>query len=424
MTYRLTNRFSIMVAGIIMMLCLGVCNLWNILMPESLEYYGWPSSSATIVHSVLFASTVLGNIVGGWLNDHIGSHRTAYIGWALFFMGFIVSSLIRQSLPGLLYLTYSFTVGFGSGLCYCSIITSTQKWWANKKGMASGIVVCAYGLSVTILSPIAEGLFSKGLILPDVFRIFGIAFGLIVGVGCLFIYEPPGSYVMSQLGMDENNAAKSEDSELSKDITVREILRNKNYYKLLYCMIFGAPMYSMLNAQFKMMGVIRGLNEKQAIYAVMLTGIGSACGRFLIPRLADRIGSKRVMLLDFSCVFVITFFMLFARNTFYTVCIFCLSVIYGGGAAMTPVLASDCFGFGRLGTNYSMLMVSALINAAIFPTLGGYLVTDGITTAWTFIIPMILEITGIYMIHTLKFSNINNRKVNMVNADCVKTGVN
>ena len=67
---------------------------------------------------------------------------------------------ITESTPWLLWLSYGVLGGFGMGMSYTTTIATCQKWFPDKRGLATGIV-SALGF-VGLFTPVAEA-FDKEL---------------------------------------------------------------------------------------------------------------------------------------------------------------------------------------------------------------------------------------------------------------------
>ena len=83
-----------------------------------------------------------------------------------------------SSLPAL-YLAYGVLYGFGVGLGYNAIMGTIVKWFPDKTGLASGILLMGFGISSLIVGKVGARLIGE-IGWRDTFMYFGIAFGIIV----------------------------------------------------------------------------------------------------------------------------------------------------------------------------------------------------------------------------------------------------
>ena len=59
------SKIVITVAGMAIMLCVGILYMWSVFLPYVTEYHGWKTSDVAMTSSIMMATFVLGNILGG-----------------------------------------------------------------------------------------------------------------------------------------------------------------------------------------------------------------------------------------------------------------------------------------------------------------------------------------------------------------------
>jgi OFA family oxalate/formate antiporter-like MFS transporter len=84
---------------------------------------------------------------GGINLPKYGSRKLALIGSVLYSLGYIISyfALKNESLP-LLYFGYGIVGGIGLGLAYVTPVAVASKWFPDKQGLVTGMVVMGFGL--------------------------------------------------------------------------------------------------------------------------------------------------------------------------------------------------------------------------------------------------------------------------------------
>ena len=152
------NKVMPLVSGAIIQLCIGIIYIWSIFQPAVMEYYSWSADNASVTFSIMLATFVLGIVVGGRLNDKKGPRLVVFLGGLMFCAGIFLSSLVPQDMPWLIYLFYGGMAGFGVGAAYTSTISCAQKWFMDKKGFATGVIVCTFGASTVVFTPIVNTL--------------------------------------------------------------------------------------------------------------------------------------------------------------------------------------------------------------------------------------------------------------------------
>ena len=148
----------------------------------------------------------------GRLSDKLGPRNVVLIGGLVMAFGFFMVSTITPPDPEvvkkggealqaanrtplyLLYLYYGVICGLGGGCVYLPPIATAPKWWPDRRALATGFTVVGLGLGSFIMAPLATGLINHyGSALP-VFKIVGIAMGIMVVMAALCLKVPPAGY--------------------------------------------------------------------------------------------------------------------------------------------------------------------------------------------------------------------------------------
>jgi len=397
------NRALPLVSGALIQLCIGIIYIWSIFKNPFVNYYSgfvsedYAQTCASLTYSLMLALFVLGIIAGGRMGDKKGPRPVVLAGGLLFFAGiflsFLSSSFAPQH-PWLICIFYGCIAGFGVGAAYTSTISCAQKWFADRKGFATGIIVCAFGASTVIFTPLVNFLLAQ-LGVPHTFLALSLIFLVIIMICVWNIQNPPAEYLKKI--MPQALATTPQ-----KQYTPSEVLRTRQYYLLLFCMILVNAAYFILNPLFKSLGEARGLTETAALAAVMVTGIASASGRLIAPWLSDKIGRKSVIVLLFCITIASVLLMIIAQGYAYTVLIALIAFAFGGGAGTFPAVSADYYGTKNAGINYGLVMIGFAVSALLFPQLASTVNVDGMPTALTFVIPAAGCVVGIFLASRLR----------------------
>ena len=144
------------------------------------------------------------------------------------------------------------------------------------------------------------------------------------------------------------------------------------------------------------------LTEAAALAGVMATGMASAAGRLLAPWLSDRLGRRNVLFLLYGITLVSILLLTFAQSYFFIVLIALISFAFGGSAGVYPAVTADYFGIKNNGTNYGLVMIAFAASGLMFPAIATVVTPGGIPTAWTFLVPAIASVAGIFVTLALK----------------------
>lgn len=388
------NKVLPLVAGAVIQLCIGIIYIWSIFQPAVMEYYGWNAGDASITFSIMLATFVVGIVVGGRINDKKGPRPVVFMGGLVFCAGILLSSFAPQNMPQLIWLFYGGMAGFGVGAAYTSTISCAQKWFMDKKGFATGVIVCTFGASTVVFTPVVNTLL-KTVGVSQTFLTLSLIFLAVILIFGWFVKNPSQKY------MDAFHVALPDLSK-QKQFTPGEVAKSKYYYFIFFSMLLLTPAYFIINPLLKSLGELRSLTEAAALAGVMATGIASAAGRLIAPWLSDRIGRKNVLFLLYGITLVCILLLIFAQSYAFIVLIALVAFAFGGSAGVYPAVTADYFGIKNNGVNYGLVMISFAVSGLLFPAIAKVVTPGGVPTAWTFAIPAIGAVVGVIITALLK----------------------
>jgi OFA family oxalate/formate antiporter-like MFS transporter len=392
---RIINKYSVLAASVLLFLAFGIFYIWNVFVPYIMEQYFWSylqASNVFYVHTVTF---VTGTITSGVFNKKFGSRAALYIGGYLFSAGFLLSSFITHNNAYFLFLTVTIA-SLGMGIAYSTIISCVQKWWAAKKGFATGIILCALGSSTVLFAPLVDSMLPEASFgLSQTFRLLFFVFFITVTLFGIFIKVPGNGEQINEAGKENNSPDQ---------YTPTQVIKSKNYYRALCILLFLIPLYYLVMPFLKVTGGDRGLSQSETITLIMLTGVVNVIGRFVCPKLTDAIKTKKVInllyVLALSCSVLISF----SRSTLYFATVLVIGFIYGGTMGIIPIIASDYFGTKHLSSNLGLFMIVVLIMSLLSPAITAIIEALGNSFIYIGVFSFIPGVLGIL---------INNRKKRM-----------
>jgi OFA family oxalate/formate antiporter-like MFS transporter len=340
----------------------------------------------------MLATFVAGIIFGGYLQDKSGPRKVTLIGSILIGAGMICTAFVSENFPWLVYITYGIIAGFGVGAVYMSTIAAVQKWFPDRRGFASGMIVCAFGLSLVVFAPAAN--FMLGTVgVPNTFLIFGGSFSVICIACSQVIKNPPEGYMSGGLSM---NAAIQK-----RQYSPNEIIKTKQFYLLLCGLLFTLPAYFILNPVFLSLGEERGLSEQLTVLGVALAGIGSAAGRLIVSWASDKTGRKTAMVATALIILCASLIMIFGEGVLFLICIMLISFGFGGAASVYSAMTADSFGTKYGGMNFGLVMLGFGVSALVFPIIS-YRLTAGGNYTSSFVLAAATCLTAIILVLMMK----------------------
>lgn len=389
---------------LVVQLCVGILYLWSVFRSPVQATFGMSTSAVTMVSSIMLFGFVLGNLIGGFINDKKNPKFANIIGVVLFALGIGLTGLLNEKTSGLIYVTYCAMGGLGSGIAYGACISCIQKWLPHKRGFASGLAVSAFGLSTVVFTPVSNWLmkiFKTGeAVLANgaqtitvnfmaVFFILAGVFAILGLVACAFIRLPSEDYIKSL------NIPASKSPMNQKNFTLGEAMKTVPFWCIFLSIFFINGTWNLTSPIIKTLGMERGLTEALAVFAVSFTGIPNAAGRLLMASLSDKIGRIPTMIILCVMTLVGAICMTFVTGIPYIVIVGIIAFAYGGPSALNAAMSTDFFGPKNSGTNYGVIMLALGFSSIFFNWISTtFLKSDPVPTfimaAITAVIPVIL----------------------------------
>jgi OFA family oxalate/formate antiporter-like MFS transporter len=162
---------------------------WTLFVPaiEARLHWGRPAIQTAFTVFVLTETWLLP--LEGPLIDRLGARRAAMAGGLLVGAGWVMNAA-AASLP-MLYAAAA-VGGIGAGLIYATTVSNAVRWFAHRRGLASGLTAAGFGAgSALILIPIAHWIAVHGY--QSAFLVFGIGQGACVLLLAWFMRFPPAA---------------------------------------------------------------------------------------------------------------------------------------------------------------------------------------------------------------------------------------
>jgi len=365
------RRLITVVACLVTMFCIGIVYLWSVFQQPVVDHYGWSSSAVTMVSSAIIFFYVLASLVSGFIQDRTGPRFVVILGGVMLSLGLFLTSLLKSGTPWLIYITYGVCAGFGVGFGYSGALNCIQKWYPHKRGFATGISVCAFGLATVVLGPLIE-LFIEKLGVPGAFRIMAFTFPVLVVVAGFFVRNPDEAYIAG-LNLPATSLKQ-------RQYTPKEALRTLEFWSLALSLLFLPAAYMMIVPRVKTLGLLRGLSANMTTLTVSLTGVASATSRLVAGIASDRIGGARTIWILSAVTLASSILMVFAEGGLYIAAVLLIVCGYSGPAGIFPALSTYAFGSKNSGTNYGMAFMFLGISSPLFTMVSNMVSKTGVET--------------------------------------------
>jgi len=389
------NRIKILLAGMLTFAAGGISYAWSIIQPFVMKQYHIDASAASAPFSVNLGVFVVGCILGGRLQLKFSVQKSLFIGVMVSFLGILSSAAVPVGAPWLLTITFGAVSGIGGGITYNTLIAAMQKYFPDKKGMATGFILCMIGVSGFYMSPFIDFVLTN-YSLTAMFLIVA-AVTLVAGIiGSLVIKDPPEGY------MADYRPADVKIFSTSKQYAPKEMLKTKSFYLISLSMFLAVPGFMLINPQFVVLSQQRNITPSQALTAVMLASVLQAAGRLLIPTISDKAGRKLTLVFIFILSSAVIGALVIAKGLAYPILFITLAFLYGGYLGTYPALSTDYFGTKNAGINYALVMTGFGIASLLCPVLVRAVKSTSLGTPMSFAIAGIATILGLILLLKLK----------------------
>ena len=355
------HPWTILAAGAAIQVLTGLPAAWGVFQQPVMEEYGLSEQGAGYAFGILIAAFGVGCVLGGFLQDRHGPRCAGLWGTALLCGGFFAAGLLPPGSAEAFFLAFSIPAGLGTAFLYPSIQSCAQKWYADRKGLATGVIGGAVGLSGAFLTVFVRTAV-RGLWIVQGIRGAFWALGAVTLpvclVGSLLLQDPP------QTGQTQK---PQENGKNTIDLAPQQMLRTKQYWLCAGAVCFSTPAVLLFSPIILKLGMERGLEEQAALWSVVLGSVGSAAGRLLMPLLSDRIGRRPTDMLLFAVSAGLSAGFAFAQGWGVVACYAGLTFCYSALAAVLPALSTDLFGFPHAGVNYGFLALGQSVGSLAFP---------------------------------------------------------
>ncbi len=400
--FKTPNRTAILVAGAAVQILTGIPAAWGVFQNSVMAEYQFSENTASYAFNILIAFFGLGCVLGGFLQDKKGPRTAALWGTALLCGGFLAAAFLPAGNQWLFFAAFSAPAGLGCAFLYPAIFSCAQKWYADKKGFATGVIGLSVGLSGAFLTfyvkLIAGGIILFGVEIAGIRAAFWSLAVLMFPVcllGSLLLQNPPPpkqtpqtqgkayrqpspqeAYITMRKGVPSAQSAQKQPAKPAKaqgaqplDYTPTQMLKTRQYWLCTASVCFSTPAVLLFSPILVRLGQERGLSETVALSMIVFGSVGSAAGRLLMPMLSDKITRRRTDLLLFAVSAALSVAFLFAQSWWFVAVYACLTFCYSGLAAVLPAFSTDLFGLPHAGVNYGFLALGQSVGSLGFPLL-------------------------------------------------------
>ena len=368
----------------VLQVCLGTVYAWSFFQTMLVRDSGWTFSQTAAAFSITIFTLGVSAALAGQALPRLGPRFLAVMGSVLFSGGYLIASLaLSLDSIWLFYLGYGVIGGAGIGMGYVTPVATVAKWYPDRKGLVTGIVVMGFGVGAFLLS---KGLAPLLIVraqgdLQLVFLWLGIFFACVL-IPCSLVLSDPPETGAPRPGPRRAPTVKLPPAE--KVEPAAPYLRTSQFGIMWTVFFFNiAAGISVISFQSELLQEVWGLADpaigpaKLAEYGATLIAVSSLCngvGRLFWGLLSDRLGRVSVFRILLASQMVVFGILMTETNPWIFSALVCYVLLcFGGGFATMPSFIVDVFGSKNMSKIYGTVLTAWSAAGIIGPMYVGYL---------------------------------------------------
>jgi OFA family oxalate/formate antiporter-like MFS transporter len=357
------NKYLIVLAGMIMQLSIGSIYAYSKWIEPLAQELNWDAHDTKTGFSLAICFLGLTAAFMGKFAQKIGPAKGGLIAALFLTIGLLGSALsVKINSLYLFYLTFGVLQGIGLGFGYIVPVYTVVKWFPDRPGLASGIIIMSFALG-SLLTSFLIGPLYNSMGLSGAFATLGIAYGICMLLSALYLANPINV---------------SNDQHSHQDLTPKEIITDKRFIALWLLLFLNVCGGIAIISKAAVLGEeVVGMSSSQATMFVAIIGLFNGVGRLFWSSISDKIGCWATFMI-FIGINAVCFALIPAFSTnqisFQTLT-FIIIAGYGAGFATMPSFVKSIFGADKYAPVLGYTLTAWSAAAFVGPLLLG-LTTD------------------------------------------------
>ncbi|MBK8806997.1 MAG: MFS transporter [Bacteroidales bacterium] len=357
----------------ILMLILGSVYAWSFFQKLIVDQYSWSNTRVAWSFSIAILMLGISAAWGGANLKKYGAQKLALIGVSLWSVAFMLGGLaFYYQNSVLLIFGFGFIGGVGLGLGYVTPVITAAKWFPEKKGLVTGMVIMGFGLGALLLSKViapfflnlyANSLTCTFLSIGGVYLILGL-------LSAYFVVEPESSpNTQKDLDKTPNDYIFLL---LSKQFVAIWIIFFINIVAGIMLISFQS---SMIQDLFLLYGTSYSPLQLTSYGATLIavSSVFNGIGRFFWVSISDRMGRIQTFRFILATQIIVFVLLNFVSNPIVFGALVCVVLLgYGGGFGTMPSFVADIFTDKHMSHIYGLLLTAWSCAGIVGPQIAAY----------------------------------------------------
>lgn len=363
----LRYRKYIMGADMLMLLLAGLMYAWSIFVKPLEAEFGWLRAQTSLTYTISVASNSLAAWMAARIAKKIGPNRVVRLAAVAVMAGFMLASRTKQLWQ--LYLCYGVMCAGGLGMTYNVILSTIVRWYPEKPGMMSGVMLMCYGLGAMLF-----GSGVSALVETLGWRAAFMALGAVCFVVMLtgsFLVRNPDEAQQRQLPppMPQTEGA------YAKELSPGTMIRENSFWLFAFWNLTLATIGLNITSHASPIAQSLGLSAGVAALYVGSVSMCNGGSRLLFGAVFDKLGRRRTMLIIsmLSVAGSALLWISFSAGSRIGLLLsfMLLGTAFGGAPVSSAIFIKSMYGAKNYGENLGFGNLPVLVAACIGPYLSG-----------------------------------------------------
>jgi OFA family oxalate/formate antiporter-like MFS transporter len=378
------NKYLIVLAGMIMQLSIGSIYAYSKWIEPLSKELNWDAHDTKTGFSLAICFLGLTAAFMGKFAQKIGPTKAGLLAALFLTIGLLGSALaVNISSIYLFYLTFGVLQGIGLGFGYVVPVYTVVKWFPDRPGLASGIIIMSFALG-SLLASFLIGPLYVSIGLSGAFSALGIGYGICMLLSALYLSNP--------INIDANQHPQI-------DLTPNQIITDKRFIALWLLLFLNVCGGIAIISKAAILGEeVVGMSATQATMFVAIIGLFNGLGRLFWSSISDKIGCWRTFMIfigiNAACFALMPTFS--TNQTSFQTLTFIIIAGYGAGFATMPSFVKNIFGTEKYGQVLGYTLTAWSAAAFVGPLLLG--LSTEITIFYLFAILLLIAlVVGLWL---------------------------
>lgn len=345
-----TKGYVCLLAGFLMMLCLGTVYSWSVFRSPIEAHFGITSLLSGLPYMTSLVFYALFMVYTGRKRSKMSLRKWLFLGAFLISLGWILSSFTSHIL--LFTLCYGVMIGAGVGIMYGIPMLLLAEWFPEKKGLMVGLVLGGFGLSPLLSAPLARYLIESRGLMPA-FLYLGLVFLVLLPLLASMMNSPEPSACA---------VGKEKQSTSSEDVDSQSMVKLPSFKILYICYFIGTSIgLTMIGLSYPIGVDYIKANPQIVTLWLSIFALSNGLGRPFFGWFTDRFSPLSSMKLSFGAILFAVLLMLIFKGDSVLVFGISFSLFWfnlGGWLSLAPAATLRFYGLCHFSQNYGLIFTA------------------------------------------------------------------